>query len=76
MSCGECEYCRKDTHTSCKNTGFFDRGAQAEKMRIEHADGTLVKAPDKYEDDEEVLEKLLPLTDVMGTGHHAAVCAD
>ena len=76
MSCGECEFCRKGIQTSCKNTGFFDRGAQAEKMRIEHADGTLVKVPERYEDNEEALKKLLPLTDVMGTGHHAAVSAD
>jgi alcohol dehydrogenase len=45
-------------------------------MRIQYADGTLVKVPERYEDNDEVLEKLLPLTDVMGTGHHAAVCAD
>lgn len=78
MSCGECEFCRKGIHTACKNAGFFesDSGAQAEKMRIEHADGTLVKVPERYKDNEKVLEKLLPLTDVMGTGHHAAVCAD
>lgn len=76
MSCGECEFCRKGIHTSCKNAGFFDRGAQAEKMRIENADGTLVKVPERYKDNEKVLEKLLPLTDVMGTGHHAAVSAN
>ncbi len=76
QSCGRCEFCRKGIHTACKNAGFFERGAQAEKMRIEYADGTLVKVPERYEDNEKVLEKLLPLTDVMGTGHHAAVCAD
>lgn len=76
MSCGECEFCRKGIHTACKNAGFFERGAQSEKMRIEYADGTLVKIPERYKDNEEVLEKLLPLTDVMGTGHHAAVCAN
>jgi len=32
--------------------------------------------PDRYADDEATLEALLPLTDVMGTGHHAAVSAD
>lgn len=78
MSCGKCEYCRKGIHTSCKNTGFFDEesGAQAEKMRIEQADGTLAKVPDRYKDNEKALNKLLPLTDVMGTGHHAAVSAE
>jgi Threonine dehydrogenase and related Zn-dependent dehydrogenases len=78
QSCGECEFCRKGIHTACKNAPFFDenQGGQAEKMRIQYADGTLVKVPERYEDNEEVLEKLLPLTDVMATGHHAAVCAD
>lgn len=76
QSCGRCEFCRKGIHTACKNAGFFERGAQAEKMRIEHANGTLVQVPERFEDNEKVLEKLLPLTDVMGTGHHAAVCAD
>lgn len=78
QSCGECEFCRKGIHTACRNAPFFgdDQGAQAEKMRIQYADGTLVKVPERYEDNEKVLEKLLPLTDVMGTGHHAAVCAD
>jgi threonine dehydrogenase-like Zn-dependent dehydrogenase len=31
--------------------------------------------PDRYADDEDTLRSLLPLTDVMGTGHHAAVSA-
>lgn len=32
--------------------------------------------PDEHADDEGTLEKLLPLTDVLGTGHHAAVSAE
>ncbi|MBC5793010.1 MAG: zinc-dependent alcohol dehydrogenase family protein [Nanohaloarchaea archaeon] len=80
-SCGECEFCRKGIYTSCKKSEFYSPngtlgGAQAEKLRIPQADGTLVKVPERYEDNEEVLKKLLPLTDVMGTGHHAAVCAN
>ncbi|WP_414836289.1 zinc-dependent alcohol dehydrogenase family protein [Candidatus Nanohalococcus occultus] len=80
-SCGECEFCRKGIHTACKEMQFYSPngelgGAQAEKLRVPHADGTLVKVPERYKDNEEVLKKLLPLTDVMGTGHHAAVCAD
>jgi len=50
-------------------------GAQGEYVRSPHADGTLVRVPDRYADDEDVLESLVPLTDVMGTGHHAAVSA-
>ncbi|WP_435065345.1 zinc-dependent alcohol dehydrogenase family protein [Halobaculum sp. EA56] len=79
-SCGQCEFCRKGLHTSCVNGGFWDGlgvgGAQAEKLRVPLAHGTLVRVPDRYANDEETLESLLPLTDVMGTGHHAAVSAD
>jgi len=81
ISCGECEFCRKGLHTACTNGGFWapegqNGGAQAEKLRVPQANGTLVRVPDRYADNEEVLEALLPLTDVMGTGHHAAVCAN
>ena len=78
ISCGECEFCRKGLHTSCANGGSWNGengGAQGEYVRTPHADGTLVRVPDRYADDEDVLESVLPLTDVMGTGHHAAVSA-
>lgn len=35
----------------------------------------LVQAPERHADDKDTLEALLPLTDVMGTGHHAPVSA-
>jgi len=78
ISCGECEFCRKGLHTSCTNGdgwGGDNGGAQGEKVRCTHADGTLVRVPDEHADDEDTLESLLPLTDVMCTGHHAAVSA-
>lgn len=78
ISCGECEFCRKGLQTSCVdgNTWAGDvSGAQGEKIRVNHADGTLVRVPERYADDEATLESLLPLTDVMCTGHHAAVSA-
>ena len=78
ISCGECEFCRKGLHTSCvdgDSWGGETSGAQAEMVRAPHADGTLVRIPDRYADDEDVLEAALPLTDVMCTGHHAAVSA-
>ncbi|MBB6646892.1 zinc-dependent alcohol dehydrogenase family protein [Halobellus ruber] len=78
ISCGACEFCRKGLHTSCVNGegwGGDNGGAQGEKIRCPHADGTLVRVPDRYADDEDALRSLLPLTDVMGTGHHAAVSA-
>jgi alcohol dehydrogenase len=78
ISCGECEFCRKGLYTSCvdgDSWGGEINGAQAEMVRAPHADGTLVRIPDRYADDEDVLEAALPLTDVMCTGHHAAVSA-
>ncbi len=82
VSCGECEFCRKGLHSACTNIDFFGPdgedvdGAQAEKLRVPLANGTLVRVPDRYANDEDALEALLPLTDVMATGHHAAVSAD
>jgi alcohol dehydrogenase len=81
-SCGECEFCRKGLSSACTNADFFGPdgenvdGVQAEKLRVPFANGTLVRVPDRYANDENVLESLLPLTDVMATGHHAAVSAD
>ncbi|MFB6206424.1 MAG: zinc-dependent alcohol dehydrogenase family protein [Haloglomus sp.] len=78
QSCGACEFCRKGLHTSCVNGGSWsgeDGGAQGEYVRATHADGTLVRVPDRYADDEAVLSAILPLTDVMGTGYHAVVSA-
>ena len=56
--------------------GFFGTqvaGAQAEAVRVPQADGTLYVLPGGA--DEALLPSLLTLTDVMGTGHHAAVVA-
>jgi alcohol dehydrogenase len=78
ISCGGCEFCRRGLHTSCANRGSWggeNGGGQGEYVRVPEADGTLVRVPDQYADDEDVLEAVLPLTDVMGTGHHAAVSA-
>ncbi|MEF8774550.1 MAG: zinc-dependent alcohol dehydrogenase family protein [Halobacteriales archaeon] len=78
ISCGECEFCRKGLHTSCvegESWGGDNGGAQGEYVRTPFADGTLVRIPDRHADDEDTLRSLLPLTDVMGTGHHAAVSA-
>ncbi|GAA0668822.1 zinc-dependent alcohol dehydrogenase family protein [Natronoarchaeum mannanilyticum] len=78
ISCGECEFCRKGLYTSCVEDESWsgdNGGAQGEYVKCPFADGTLVRVPDRYADDEDTLEALLPLTDVMGTGHHAAVSA-
>jgi len=76
ISCGRCEFCRRGLHTSCVNGdswGGENGGAQGEYVRVTEADGTLLRVPDRYAGDEATLESVLPLTDVMGTGHHAAV---
>ena len=48
-------------------------GGQGEAVRVPQADGTLVVLP--VGADDELMPSLLTLTDVMGTGHHAALTA-
>ena len=77
FSDGTCVFCREGLHTSCVHGGFFGTtevdGAQAEAVRVPQADGTLVKLP--VSEDDALMPSLLTLSDVMGTGHHAAVTA-
>ncbi|HEX9446079.1 MAG TPA: zinc-binding dehydrogenase, partial [Candidatus Binatia bacterium] len=49
-------------------------GAQAEALRVPQADGTLFVLA--VGEDDGLLPSLLTLSDVMGTGHHAAVAAE
>src|SRR5881398_3024309 len=74
---GTCAFCHEGLHTSCVHGGFFGTvelpGAQAEALRIPLADGTLVVLP--VGRDDVLMASLLTLSDVMGTGHHAAVAA-
>ena len=49
-------------------------GGQGEAVRVPLADGTLVRVPGSGHSDE-TMRSLLTLSDVMATGHHAAVCA-
>lgn len=77
-SCGECEFCLRGLQTSCLRGGFYgtpeEAGAgQGEMVRVPQADGTLVAAPVGVDDPR--LPALLTLSDVMATGHHAAVGA-
>lgn len=79
---GTCANCRNGVSTSClqgswwggddKVDGFAD-GGQGERVRVPLADGTLFVVPGPVADDE--VPGLLTLSDVMGTGHHAAVSA-
>jgi len=66
---GETRFCR---HGRFWGTGGYDAG-QGEKVRVPLADGTLVVVPDGKNLDEHMLRALLPLTDVLSTGHHAAI---
>src|SRR6184192_3954407 len=74
---GTCVFCHEGLHTSCIHGGFFGTGdvdgAQAEALRVPQADGTLFVLP--VGKDDALMPSLLTLSDVMGTGHHAAVAA-
>ncbi|MFE6826262.1 zinc-dependent alcohol dehydrogenase family protein [Streptomyces sp. NPDC057690] len=76
---GTCDYCREGLQTSCPQGGFWGEvgsdGGQGEAVRVPFADGTLVKLPKETADEEKLLPGLLALSDVMSTGHHAAVAA-
>jgi threonine dehydrogenase-like Zn-dependent dehydrogenase len=77
FSDGTCEFCHEGLQTACVHVGFFGssgvNGAQAEALRIPLADGTLFTLSGGPDD--ALLPSLLTLSDVMGTGHHAAVVA-
>ena len=76
FSDGQCEFCQKGLFTSCLHRGFWggqNLGGQAEAIRVPFADATLVKIPADVAGDDSILTRLLPLTDVMGTGYHAIV---
>ena len=78
--CMECVNCRNGFSTSCLNGGWwgeddrmgaFADAGQGERVRVPHADGSLVATPGMPTP--ELVPHLLTLSDVMGTGHHAAV---
>ncbi|AKU15694.1 zinc-binding dehydrogenase [Luteipulveratus mongoliensis] len=75
-----CPNCEAGIQSACVAGGFWgdeDRdgrpldGGQGELVRVPQADGTLVSLRDQP--DEEHVPSLLALSDVMGTGWHAAV---
>jgi threonine dehydrogenase-like Zn-dependent dehydrogenase len=74
ISDGECEFCHEGLQTSCVNIEWWGGkdhdGGQGEAVRVPWADGTLVTLP--VSRDDALLPSLLTLSDVMGTGHHAA----
>jgi len=74
---GTCPHCLHGITTACANGGFYPMngdGGQGEAVRVPLADGSLHSVPGSGHSDA-MLASLLTLSDVMATGHHAAVCA-
>jgi threonine dehydrogenase-like Zn-dependent dehydrogenase len=73
-----CPHCQHGSTISCVVGGTFGNGTidggQGEAVRVPLAGSTLVPVPGRGHSDE-VLRSLLTLSDVMSTGHHAAVSA-
>ena len=77
VSDGICVFCREGLTSACLHGGRYGfdgvDGGQGEAVRVPQADGTLVVLP--VGKDDALMPSLLTLSDVMGTGHHAAVTA-
>lgn len=82
VSDGTCPSCRHGVQTSCLHgaswggtdpQGVAVDAGQGERVRVPWADGTLVATPEPPDD--RLVPALLTLSDVMGTGHHAALGA-
>ena len=80
ISDNTCVHCRNGVHTSCVQVGWWGEldhdgvladGGQGEYVRVPLADGTLVAMPGHP--DAALLPSVLTLSDVLGTGHHAAL---
>ena len=77
-----CPHCRVGIQSACSAGGFWGRpdrdglmadGGQGEYVRVPLADGTLVAT--RETPDAAMVPSLLALSDVMGTGWHAAMAA-
>jgi threonine dehydrogenase-like Zn-dependent dehydrogenase len=82
LSDNTCVHCRNGVQTSCAQSAWWGGedtdglpidGGQGQAVRVAMADGTLVATPEQP--DESMVASLLTLSDVMGTGHHAALAA-
>jgi threonine dehydrogenase-like Zn-dependent dehydrogenase len=75
---GTCVFCQEGLQTSCLHGGRYGvdgvDGGQGEAVRVPQADGTLVVLA--VGKDDALTPSLLALTDVMATGHHAALAAE
>ncbi|MEA2645019.1 MAG: hypothetical protein QOE92_102 [Chloroflexota bacterium] len=76
---GTCPHCVAGVTSQCVAGGAFGNGkvdgGQGEAVRVPLAGSTLVPVPGSGHSDE-TLRSLLTLSDVMCTGHHAAVSAN
>src|SRR5438034_4030285 len=74
---GTCVVCQEGLQSECLHGGRYGfddvDGGQGEAVRVPQADGTLVVLP--VGADDALMPSLLTLSDVMGTGHHAARAA-
>ena len=75
---GTCPHCLAGWPSNCANGGSFGNhgidGGQGEAVRVPFADATLVTVPGSGHSDA-TMRSLVALSDVMCTGHHAAVSA-
>src|SRR5581483_2471428 len=73
-----CPHCQNGSTISCVQGGNFGNGTidggQGKAVRVPLAGSTLVPVPGSGHSDE-TMKSLLTLSDVMATGHHAAVSA-
>src|ERR1700759_5048838 len=74
VSDGTCEFCREGQYTACVHGGMWGQGSyeggQAEAVRGPFADTLLGRLP--VAPDSALMPSLLTLSDVLGTGYHAA----
>jgi threonine dehydrogenase-like Zn-dependent dehydrogenase len=84
VSCGECPQCRNGVTVACDRlagwggkdeAGHGIDGGQGQAVRVPMAASTLVPVPGVGQPDEALRKNLLTLSDVMATGHHAALSA-
>jgi threonine dehydrogenase-like Zn-dependent dehydrogenase len=75
---GTCPHCRAGVTSSCVAGSMWGRngldGGQGQAVRVPFAGATLVRVPGSNHSDE-TMASLLALSDVMATGHHAAMSA-
>ena len=74
LSDGTCEICEAGYPSRCANAGSYT-GSQAQYMRVELADGSLVAVPGGKPEDPALIADYLAASDVLGTGWFSAVAA-